>query len=206
MRFALLSLFLALATFKAAGQARLQRVIIYTIESTYKKSQHGKDTYYWIIPVDSLNSRKGLSPLLGESFSASTLKSCCAGEPIAPSIVAVNTNYDFPASYYASLDSLAKIIAKDRKRIQKTNTQWQFGQAHNLKVFATPIIGIFCSAKNDQKFERIPDYNGRIYIPLRNFKSADAFWLSEKAKLVVFDFSTIHFDVLQNLSRKPWSK
>jgi hypothetical protein len=197
---------LLLSTTVALGQAKFQRCIIVTFESTYKESMHGKETYYWIISVDSLEKQKNISPLLIRSFSRNTLDSCCIGAPIAPFVMTTNSSFEFSTTHYKALDSLGVIVAKNRRLIQEQNTQWHSGQAHKLKVFATPVIGVFCSSKYDQKLDQATQYNGLVYIPLARFNSFNEFWNLPFAKRIEYDLSHTKFDIFRNLSRTAWSK
>ena len=198
----LLALVLLLAaTFNVSAQSRQGQYVVLTFEDTYKISQHGTDTYYWIISADSIKQQKNISPLLLRGVSKNTFDSCCKGEPVAPFVTTTATTYDFPTSHSISTDSLRKLIFKNRKRIQVVNKKWGSGQREKLQVFATPISGFFCSSKPSPQFLSIGEYNGSIYVPVSSFHYIEDFWNTVPIKLVERDFTGIDFSAFQNLSR-----
>ena len=189
-------LLLLLVTFSALGQTKHSQYIVLTFEDTYKNSQHGTDTYYWIISADSLKKRNIISPLLLSGFSKNTLESCCKGEPFDPFVVTAVTSYDFAESFFVSTDSLRKLIFKNRIKIQAITKNWVSGQKEKIQVFASPISGNFCSSSSTDK------YNGRIYFPVSNFQYIDNFWKTVPIKLIERDFTKVEFAIFQNLSRR----
>ena len=198
----LLASFLLLAsTFNVFAQSRRGQYVVITFEDTYKISQHGTDTYYWIISADSIKQRKNVSPLLMSGFSRNTFDSCCKGEPIEPFIVTTATTYDLANSYHVSTDSLRKLIFKNRKRMQAVNKKWVSGQQEKLQVFATPISGVFCSSNYDRQSYSMSEYNGRIYIPVSSFHYIDNFWNTVPIKLIEKDYAELYFSAFQNISR-----
>jgi hypothetical protein len=198
--FALASVLLLVTVFNVSAQSRQGQYVVLTFEDTYKISQHGTDTYYWIISADSIKQRKNISPLLMRGFSKTTFDSCCKGEPINPFIVTATTSYDFAKPYFISIDTLRKLIFRHRKRIQVVSKKWQSGQ-EKLQVFVTPISGFFCTANYARAFGIMADYNGQIYIPISSFHYIDNFWKTLPIKLIERDFTEIYFSEFQNLSR-----
>lgn len=182
------------ATLSALAQNR--KYVILTFEDTYKISQHGTDTYYWIISADSLKQQNRISPLLLSGFSKNILESCCKGEPVDPFVVTTETSYDFAKSYFVSTDSLRKLIFKNRTKIQVITKNWASGQKEKIQVFATPISGNFCSSSSTG------EYNGRIYVSVSNFRYIDNFWKTVPIKLIERDFTEVGFAIFQNLSRR----
>lgn len=170
-------------------------------EDTYKNSPHGTDTYYWIIPADSIKQHKSISSLLLSGFSKTTLESSCKGDIIDPYAITASTSYDFANSYFASIDSLRQLIFKNRKRIQTVSKKWKSGQREKLQIFATPIQGTFCSSNYAIQNSGIGKYNGRIYFPVAGFHYINNFWIDVPVNLIERDFVSINFSVFQNLSR-----
>lgn len=198
----LVSLLLWYFNLNALAQISRSQYVVFMFEDTYKNSPHGTDTYYWIIPADSLKKHKRIAPLLLSGFSKTTLESCCKGDTIDPYAVTATTSYDFSNNYFAGIDSLRQLIFKNRKRIQIISKKWESGQREKLKVFATPIQGIFCSSKYSIQSSKIGKDNGRIYFPVSGFNYITNFWIEVPINLIERDFAAINFSVFQNLSRR----
>ncbi|RYU82152.1 hypothetical protein [Hymenobacter persicinus] len=201
-----LALSSALSSFAASNaysQAKPAVYIVLTIEETYRFTQHGKDTYYWIIPADSIGKQGNLSPLLTHGFSKDKFDSCCKGEPIDLFSVTPKTSYDFTTQYLAGIDSLRNLISKNRSRLQIVHKKWSTGQKKKVEVFATPIFGKFCHSAYSQTYGLETSYTGVVYFPISNFQFKSDLWNTIDVRQIPDDLPGLEFSALQRLSRKP---
>lgn len=183
----------------AQGQQPVPYIIL-TIEDTYKVSQHGTQTYFWIIPVDSIKSyNMTISRLFLSDFTRSNLEDCCLGKPFDPFVYDQNLSIALDSDYRERLDNLKQLVLNRKKQIQKINKKWKSGQAETIVIFATPVVGEFCSSDFHPIGQHRTGYLGRVYLPKASFKYDDTFWSSPKADYVEKqDFSILDFDIISN--------
>ena len=63
-----------------SSQVENGKYVIVTFEDTYRVSQHGKESFYWIVPSDSIDSYEtSFSKLFLDGFSVNNLEDCCEG-------------------------------------------------------------------------------------------------------------------------------
>lgn len=174
--------------------------IILTIEDSYKTSQHDTQTYFWIIPVDSIKSyNMTMSRLFISDFTRSNLEDCSLGKPFDPFVYNQNPTIALDSDYLLSLDNLRQLVLKRKKRLQKIDKKWESGQAETVVIFATPVIGEFCSSNFHPIGQHRTGYRGRVYLPKASFRYDDTFWSSSKADYVMKeDFSMLDFDIISN--------
>jgi hypothetical protein len=183
-----------------AQQQTLKKYIIITFEDKYESSGEGISSYYWIIPQDSiLSNNNNVSRLFLSHFSKNNLIDCCNGKDINPLLMPPGTNFEFDSNYDKILDELAQIIVKNRKKIQTTTKIWAYGQKEQITIFATPVLGKFCSSNFD-KFGQVDyGYKGKVYLPYSSFSYLGEFWQSEKMKFVLHeDFADVKFKIIPN--------
>jgi hypothetical protein len=181
-----------------AQEPLLQKYIIVTFEDIYKRSGEGTQRHYWIIPQDSIKSDNNLLyHLFLHGFSRNNVNDCCSGMAVDPGSQFPNTSYDFEDAYIKSLDELDQIIANNRKKVQTITKTWSFDQREDIAVFATPVLGKFCSSNFSKWGQRKWAYKGKVYIPFSSFSYSEEFWKSDKAKFLLHeDFSKINFKVI----------
>lgn len=174
--------------------------VIVTIEDTYKTSQHSTQTYFWIVPVDSIKSYSSvMSRLFISDFTINNLEDCCSGKPIDPRVYDQNSNFALDSDYLSSLRNLRELVLKNKRKVQQIDKKWQSGQTEKVVVFATPILGQFCSSDFHQIGQHRTGYHGKVYVPKSSFKHFENFWSSSKADYILKqDFSTLDFDVIPN--------
>lgn len=174
--------------------------IIFTIEDTYKVSQHGTQTYFWIIPVDSIKSHNmTISRLFLSDFTRSNLEDCCLGKPFDPFVYDQDPSIALDSDYRERLDNLKQLVRQRKKKIQKIDKKWESGQAETVVIFATPVVGEFCSSDFHPIGQHRTGYRGRVYLPKASFRYDDTFWSSSRADYVMKkDFSLLDFDIISN--------
>jgi hypothetical protein len=174
--------------------------VILTIEDTYKTSQHGTQTYFWIAPVDSINSYNSrMARLFISGFTQNNLEDCCSGKPIDPVVYDQNSNSSLEQDYALRLMDLKELILKNKKKVQKISKNWQSGQVETVVIFATPVLGQFCSSDFHPIGQHRTGYNGKVYVPKSSFKYDGKFWTTSKANYILKqDFSVLDFDIIPN--------
>ena len=180
------------------SQATAGKYVIFTFKDKYKISQHATKSYYWIVPQDSIKSYNTiLSHLFLKNFSKNDFVDCCNGKDIDPFVVTTNTSYDFDSAYSKSLNELELIISRNTKRLQSISKKWDSGQEEEIRIFATPVYGKFCSSNFHVIGRERYGYEGKVYIPVSSFSYSEEFWKSSAAKFVLAqDFSKIKFDII----------
>src|SRR5688572_18738273 len=160
---------------KGYSQHQDNEFIILTFE--LKTQSHGLIKYYWISSVDSLNTRKGLSPVyLHTFFSTNDFTACCNNKPIDIFTSTTESNYKFEDEFNKNLDALNKIVLSGRRKIQTIKKTWDKGLSETITVYATSIKGQFCkcgligrSLKLFESYEGDIYYKGGIYLPTGHY-------------------------------------
>ena len=192
--------YFCLLTASYSQDAESSGYVILSIEQTHTISQHGTRTYFWIIPVDSIkpNGSSTIARLFLSGFTADNLEDCCSGKPIDPSIVFGNSSFTLETDYQLGLRSLMELVLKNRRKVQKIQKKWK-DQTETIVVFATPVLGQFCSSDFHEIGQHRTGYRGEVYIPKSSFRNYDMFWSSPKANNIVHhDFSTLDIDIIPN--------
>lgn len=183
-----------------SSQVENGKYVIVTFEHTYKQSQHGKESFYWVVPNDSINSYEtSLSKIFLDGFSVNNLEDCCEGKQIDPFLVFDDSRYDLDEDYLQSLSRLKSLIKEKRRKVQSIKKKWTNGQSVRISVYVTPIIGSFCSSEYHVLGQARNGYDGLVYLPyLSDFKVDKSFWQSlEVDYLLSRDFSKIHYDLIR---------
>jgi len=193
-------LLLLLVSYGAFSQSASKEYVVITVEDQYKVSQHGTQTYFWIVSIDSvISSATNLSRLFLADFSANNLQDCCAGNAVDPVVVTESSNFKLDEGYLAELESLRKLILQDRRRLQKVTKKWMSGQEETVQIFATAIRGEFCKCSFHPIGQQRTGYKGNVCVPKSSFSSYEDFWKSPKADTIMkTDFSSIDFDIVSN--------
>ncbi|MCK0109049.1 hypothetical protein MWU58_07075 [Flavobacteriaceae bacterium S0825] len=163
---------------------------IVTIEDEYKPSYHGIATYYFIIPVDSIDSdwyKFKIFPFYSDWASNDKLKRCIDNLPIAIFTATTQSNYDYPKSYLEEIDKLEKLIKSGRKLAQKVIKKHPKNESRKIKIFLTPISGKFCNCKvlKGSVLDKNFNYLSEIYLPVSNFKINKSLWQTKEGKSIL---------------------
>lgn len=193
-------LIFGLLTKSFSQNQELSGYVIFTIEDTYKTSQHATKTYFWILPADSIKSYKSMmSRLFVSDFTSNNLVDCCSGKPIDPFVYDQNSSFALDSDYVASLKGLKELILKNKRKVQRIDKKWESGQRETVVVYATPVLGEFCSSDYHPIGQHRTGYHGKVYLPKSIAKHDDKFWSSSKANYILQqDFSMLDFDIIPN--------
>jgi hypothetical protein len=194
-----LFLFLILVSFKTVGQQRGEYVIM-SFEQTHKISQHGTKKYFWIFSLDSINSYNVMPACLFlEGLSADNVSDCCAGKAMDPVLVFAGSDFRTDSLNVRWSSELKTLIKKKRKEIQTIVKDWKDGQKETIRVYATPVSGLFCFSKFHQIGEDRTGYDGLVSLPFSKCDYHGEFWSSSKARYILTrDFSKVSFSII------PW--
>jgi hypothetical protein len=194
-------LLMTLASREVRSQTRSGTYLIYSFEDTYKTSQHGTTTYYWLQPLDSVQSGPAaLSVFYQSGFSTNVLAKCENGTAFDPFVIHQDESYQFDRKHYATADTLERLIYKGRKKIQTITKRWPAGQRETVEVFVTPIAGRFCSAPFSPGGPHGFGYRGLIFLPVSHFKARPGFWSDPRSTdVLTSDYSRVHFSILPRL-------
>lgn len=179
-------------------QGQTKEYVVISVKQSYKFSPHGTQTYFWIVPVDSITTFKSnFSHLFLSDFSLNNQQDCCVGNPIDPFVVNDKSNFELGQPYMVVLDELKSTILKNRRKLQKITKKWEDGQSQTIQIYATAILGDFCCCSYDIIGQNRTGYRGKVYIPKSSFSKFHKFWDMPKAKyLLKQDFSRIEFDII----------
>ncbi len=163
----LIKIFLAIIFYANLSMAQLEKkeFVVFTVEQSFKISQHDKKVYNFIVAVDSLvNYNYEIAPLYLEGFSYNNLSDCCSGNPVNPNLVFKNTTYDFKISYLNQLEEFEQLLNKKKKMIQTIKRKWNSGQKEIIKIYYTPVLGEFCSCGFLDETSTVK----KVFIPFSN--------------------------------------
>ena len=203
-KFILVILLAGLFNRSFAQQLSIGKYIIFTFENKYKISPHGTKTFYWIVAEDSVKSYNlVLHHLFSRKYYSNTyLTDCCAGKDIDPFLDDGSPTATYDPLYYKSLDTLNKIVKKNRRKLQTNIKKWKDGQQEYTTIFATPVSGKFCSSNFHILGQMRLGYKRKVYMPYSSFSYSKDFWKSEfeKAKYILhYDYySKVKFDIIPN--------
>jgi hypothetical protein len=194
-------LFACLICLNSYSQSESQSTfVVITFSSRYKTTMHGRQDYFWIIPIDSLSKiQNNLSRLFIEPISQTMLLDCQKRIPLDPRLIFQNAPNDISNVYIKQLDFLKNVIMDNKKEILSITKKWANGQIQKINVYATPIKGKFCFSLYHPISQDRTDYKGLICLPISEFSLAIDFWSTEQAQsLLVVDFSKFEFDLISN--------
>lgn len=172
------------------------KYIVITFSENYKKSTHGIQDYFWVIPVDSISSfNSSLYPLYTSNYTKTQFNDCSNGISIDPSIPSIKpSDYDFDSLWYVKHDFLTNLINEKRKLVQTIKKIWSGGNEITIKIYATPIIGEFCSCNFAISGQQRFGYIGRIYLAHNFSENYGEFWNSQLANFILKqDYSGLNF-------------
>lgn len=177
--------------------AQILPYVIISIEDSYKVSQHGTKSYYWIIEVDSLNSYDFNPSYLFLNLTKQNLDDCCNGIEVDPFLVFPDTQFEEDTLHANDLRVLKDIISVKRKKIMEITKKWSCGQKEVITIYATPVIGRFCRSDFHKIGQQRQEYYGKIYMPFSSFEYYHDFWEQDKSEFIInSDLSKIDFDLI----------
>ena len=194
----IISIAFCILSINTLSQEVFQKYVIITFEDIYNVAKYEKKNYYWIVSQDSIISYNiVLSHLFIGGFSKTNLDDCRMGVFFDPYIITQNTNYNFDSIFYCNLTKLENILNKKKKKLQQIKKKWSTGKKEIITIFATPIIGIFCSSDYHILGQQRYGYNKKIYLPVSSFLYSEEFWKSDKAKFILkYDLSKLNFSII----------
>ena len=171
--------------------------LVLCFEEDYKISQHKKKEFYWIVPIDSLESKNlELSKLFMSDFSGDNLIECCLGKDIDPYLVFDHTEYDFEAGYLNSLESFKRLVKANREKLQTIKIKWSNGQSKTVSVYGSVVRGSFCTSNYHVVGKERTGYLGKVVLPHSGFELVDDFWASNGGQLRSRDFSQWNYAII----------
>ena len=103
-------------------------------------------------------------------------------------------DYDFDSTWNSSHENLEKLVYKKRKLVQTIKKIWNNGNSETISIYATAIIGDFCTCDFAITGEKRFGYNGRIFLAGNFSKHYGEFWKSPLAEFILKqDYSNINF-------------
>jgi hypothetical protein len=189
----LIMIFLSCFANKVNSQEIEKGYIIYSFEINRHQGSHGNFLYYWITPIDLIKKEAAIKlfPVYLDNFYATNdFNDCCSQKSIDIFTATTATKFEISDFYDKQLDTLILIVSKNKKLVQKITKKWTNGAKEDIHIWATPIIGQFCSCGLvGYSVERI-DYKGLIFLPKSDFSLFDDFWNQEISKEILFtDYS-----------------
>lgn len=151
--------------------------LVLTFEKINKKELHRDNLYYWIIPVDSLNSKnKQLYPFYIEGYSNSAFMNCKDSKAVNFFIPTKQTNWDFSDEYLKMQEGIFEIIKDNRHKILTSKNKWDDGLEETLNVYITPITGVLCNCELNSENQVLINYHDKVYLPISDIQYLASFW------------------------------
>jgi hypothetical protein len=175
----------------------LESYVIISFEDVYKISNHKIKTYHWIVEIDSIQSYDIQPSYLFFNFSKQNLEDCCKGIEVDPFLVFPNSKYEIDSLHVSDINKLSAIIAKNKRKVLEVKKNWTSGQKETITIYATPVIGKFCSSNFHKIGQQRQGYTGRVFMPFSSFEYQSKFWQSPESKFILnIDLSKIKFDAI----------
>ena len=185
----------------------LQNYAVITFEQVIKKE---KQNYYWIIPIDSLNSIKTLPtkiplyPLFLDDSSEANYHRCIEGNMMYYLDNFVSSN----ESYEKFIMNVLNIVTNHRKLLETIEIGWKNRSVKRLyveelkekkrkiSIFCTPLSGEFacCPICEDKSMGGEPFSN--VFLPVKNISYYPEFWetnhpdLLSRTNFMYLDYSS----------------
>lgn len=171
--------------------------LVLCFEEDYKISQHDTKEYYWVVSIDSLESKSlELAKLFISGFSSDNLIACCSGEAIDPFLVFDKTEYGFEEGYLNSLDYFKSLVKNNRKKLQTINIKWSNKQSKKVSVYGTVVKGSFCITNFHVLGKARTGYSGKVVLPYSGFELITDFWTLNGNQLRSRDFSQWNYAII----------
>lgn len=167
--------------------------VVFRFERERKNFHDEVEVFFWITPFDSINQQRfPLYPLYLSEISNNDLIKCFKREIINPYLVTNEETIDLSDSQKKIIGNLELLTNNNKVLLQTVKKDWQKNQKETVKIFATPIKGVFHSCPMTS-FGNI-DYEGWVFLPVNNFSLISEFWKSDRSKkLRKLDYSFFFF-------------
>lgn len=185
-----------------AQQRERKDYVVITVEQ--KQKEHPTETYFWIIPVDSMDAIHELPcslpvyPIYIDDSSEYNINRCACGDTIS-----YYNHIDDNNQYIQVVDYFLNIVKKNRLLLQTIDLKWNNKPQKKLTVedvmsthrqvfvYATPLSGIFadCIMCHNNELSQ------KVFAPLKDLKYNNSFWslrhadLIKKANFMFFDYT-----------------
>lgn len=184
--------------FNSYGQENSDYVILTFVSETIN-GRHPARTDHWITKIDSISESNYSIPLfptyLNIEYSSDCLEDCCENKNIDLITSTTKTKYDFDEQHEVEQKSLLEIVNENKFLIQKIRLNWAYDEYKRkelIKVYATPINGMFCECGIYGRSLWFADGQKKVLLPNKNFSFINNFWNTDKGKFVKwFDYSKI---------------
>lgn len=174
-----------------------QEYIIVTFVRERNKDNHKEQSYYWILERDRSKVNGFIFyPLYLEGYSNNDITKCCGNDTVDIFTITTATNYDFKEDYLNEVENLTKLISDSNKKVQNITKKWEEGYKEKVKVYVTPINGMFCSCFVNKESVKKINGNEMIYLPMPStkFETSKNYWETKKSRdIKFFDYSIIGF-------------
>ncbi len=162
-----------------------KKYVVITFEDNNNKDIIRIKGYFWVVPFDSIKSYENIFyPLYISAYSKKQFDDCNAGTGIDPVFKPGENGFDY--TWDDSHDKLYELIRKKRKLIQTIKKNWETDGAKKvIKIYATPLIGEFCSCELSKAGQKRNGYKGKIYLAWNFAEGYPDFWNSAFAHYIL---------------------
>lgn len=164
----------------------IDEYVVITYKVDRNKDNHPPTNYYWIVPVDSLNSNNDIKkyPLYFDEFSKEDLKDCQENKDLLLFTLVSKEDFNIDSKIKADIDNLKNIVKNNRKKVEQVVKKWSNGYKEEITIYATPIKGNFCFSNLSSSDEKMINYKGLVYLPVGDFSFNESFFKTTKYKEV----------------------
>jgi hypothetical protein len=176
--------------------------VVITVEQ--KQKEYPTETYYWMIPIDSMDvihelpCNLSLFPIYLDASSEYNIKRCACGDTISYFNHVEENN-----SYKQVIDDFLKITKRNRLLLQTIDLKWNnkpktkltvedvMSTHRQVLVYATPMSGIFA----DCIMQHNKELTQKVFSPVKDMKYNKSFWslkhadLIKKVNFMFFDYT-----------------
>ena len=194
-RFLLIMMMIICAVCAEAQIRTMQNYVVITFEQVVKKE---KQNYYWIIPIDSLDSIKELPtkiplyPLYLDDSSEANNRRCIEGNVI----YYLDNCASSSESYEKFIQNVLSTVKSHRKLLETIEISWKNKsdkrlyvedlneKRRKISVFCTPLSGEFasCPICEDKRMGGEPF--SEVFLPVRNISYYPDFWETNHPELL----------------------
>ena len=170
-------------------------IFSFVSETYYKGDKQPANTFNWITAVDSINISNQTIPLyptyLNLEYSNDCLIRCCDNKKIDFITSSTATNYNYSDQHIKQQEFLQNLVFENMLFVQKIQLNWtEYRYKKIIKVYATPIKGVFCDCGIYGASLRFTDGRNKVFIPNSDFSLMTDFWETEIGQFVkFFDYS-----------------
>ena len=199
----LLVIVLSLMALQLRSQDIEDKFVVVTIEKETDSKLHKRETDYWIVSLKlwEKSPEEAVLPLYLVGFSSTDFKECCTDKSLILFNSTTEETFEFAEDFKNDQNTLIKLIAKERKRVQTIKKKWVTGYKERVTIYLTPINGKFClcSVVHKDGGSKL-GYEGQAAMPVSGFSYDSTFWSSKEARQIErFDYADLPFIALQNI-------